>query len=123
MLSFKDLEYDSVKKIATVGASATWFEVVSFMERVDPEYSVPAARTPSIGVAGSILNGGLSWMSTEYGGISDPINFLDAEVVKYDGTVIMASKEPDLLWALRGGGSGFGGGYNKQCQYWSATDD
>ncbi|WYZ41152.1 hypothetical protein EsH8_V_000047 [Colletotrichum jinshuiense] len=108
MLNFKSLEYDSAKKIATIGASATWSEVVSFMDQVDPEYSVPAARTPSIGVAGSILNGGLSWMSTEFGCISDPINFLDAEVVKYDGTVIMASQEPDLLWALRGGGGGFG---------------
>ncbi|KAJ3938290.1 uncharacterized protein N0V96_011535 [Colletotrichum fioriniae] len=47
-------------------------------------------------------------MSSEYGGISDPINFLDAEVVKYDGTVVMASQEPDLLWSLRGGGGGFG---------------
>ncbi|KAK1634119.1 FAD binding domain-containing protein [Colletotrichum phormii] len=108
MLNFKSLEYDSTRKIATVGASATWEEVVGFMEQVEPEYSVPAARTPSIGVTGSILNGGLSWMSTEYGGISDPINFLDAEVVKYDGTVIMASQEPDLLWSLRGGGGGFG---------------
>lgn len=127
MLNFKSLEYDSVKKIATIGASATWSEVVSFMDQVDPEYSgkqfhrisrptmetqlktqVPAARTPSIGVAGSILNGGLSWMSTEFGCISDPINFLDAEVVKYDGNVVMASQEPGLLWALRGGGGGFG---------------
>lgn len=70
---------------------------------------VPAARTPSIGVGGTILNGGLSWMSTEYGCISDPVNFIDAEVVKYDGSVVMASKEPDLLWALRGSGGGFGG--------------
>ncbi|KAK1530072.1 uncharacterized protein CCOS01_05175 [Colletotrichum costaricense] len=108
MLSFKSLEYDSTKKIATVGASATWEEVVGFMEQVDPDYSVPAARTPSIGVTGSILNGGLSWMSSEYGGISDPINFLDAEVVKFDGTVVMASQEPGLLWSLRGGGGGFG---------------
>lgn len=51
-------------------------------------------------------------MSSEYGGISDPINFLDAEVVKYDGTVAMASQEPGLLWSLRGGGGGFGSKYN-----------
>lgn len=47
-------------------------------------------------------------MSTEYGCICDPVNFLDAEVVKYDGTVVMASQEPDLLWSLRGSGGGFG---------------
>ncbi|KAF6812124.1 cysteine desulfurase [Colletotrichum plurivorum] len=108
-MSFNDLEYDPVKKIATVGASATWSEVVAYMDKVDPEYSVPVARTPAIGVAGAILNGGLSWMSTEYGCICDPINFLDAEVVKYDGSVVMASQEPELLWALRGSGGGFGG--------------
>ena len=34
---------------------------------------------------------------------------LDAEVVKADGSVVWASTEPDLLWALRGGGSGFCG--------------
>ncbi|KAF9880564.1 cysteine desulfurase [Colletotrichum karsti] len=108
MMNFKDISYDSVKKIATVGASATWSEVVTYMEKIDPEYSVPVARTPSIGVAGTILNGGLSWMSTEFGCICDPVNFLDAEVVKYDGTVVMASQEPELLWALRGSGGGFG---------------
>ncbi|KAL0943037.1 cysteine desulfurase [Colletotrichum truncatum] len=108
MMKFNGLDYDPTKKIATIGASATWSEVVTYMEKVDPEYSVPAARTPAIGVAGAILNGGLSWMSTEYGCICDPINFLDAEVVKYDGTVVMASQEPELLWALRGSGGGFG---------------
>lgn len=48
-------------------------------------------------------------MSTEYGCCSDPINFLDAEIVKWDGAVTMASQEPDLLWGLRGGGGGLGG--------------
>ena len=66
------------------------------------------ARTPSIGVGGTLLSGGFTWLSTEYGCISDPINFVEAEVVKYDGSVIMASQEPELLWALRGAGGGFG---------------
>jgi hypothetical protein len=48
-------------------------------------------------------------MTSEFGCISDPVNFVDAEVVKYDGTIVMASAEPDLLWALRGSGGGFGG--------------
>jgi hypothetical protein len=68
-----------------------------------------AARTPAIGVGGTILTGGFSWMSTEFGCVSDPINFIDAEVVKYDGTIVLASQEPDLLWTLRGGGGGVGG--------------
>ena len=59
-------------------------------------------RSPFVGVGGSILGGGYSWLSSEYGLTSDPANLLDAEVVKVDGTVLWASEDPDLLFALRG---------------------
>lgn len=70
---------------------------------------VVACRTPCIGIGGSILCGGFSWLSAEYGLTSDPQNMLDAQVVKLDGQVAWASAEPDLLWALRGAGGSFGG--------------
>lgn len=63
-----------------------------------------SARCSFVGVGGMILHGGLSWISSTYGLASDPQNFLDAQVVKLDGSVIWASEEPDLLFALRGGG-------------------
>jgi len=34
---------------------------------------------------------------------------LDAQVVKLDGSVLWASEDPDLIWALRGAGASFGG--------------
>ena len=55
------------------------------------------------------MSGGYSWLSGEYGCISDPFNMVDAQIVKADGSVIWASTEPDLLWSLRGGGGGLGG--------------
>lgn len=67
------------------------------------------ARTPNVSIAGTIVTGGFSWLSGEHGCISDPANMLDAKVVKYDGSIIWASAEPDLLWTCRGGGGGFGG--------------
>ena len=71
---------------------------------------VVACRTPCIGIGGSILCGGFSWLSAEYGLTSDPQNLLDAQVVKLDGQVVWAAEEePDLLWALRGAGGSFGG--------------
>lgn len=63
-----------------------------------------SARCSFVGVGGMILHGGLSWISSTYGLASDLQNFLDAQVVKLDGSVIWASEEPDLLFALRGGG-------------------
>lgn len=48
-------------------------------------------------------------MDSEYGMISDPQNLLDMQVVLRDGKVIWASEQPDLIWALRGGGGNFGG--------------
>jgi FAD/FMN-containing dehydrogenase len=68
-----------------------------------------SARCTYVGVGGSIITGGISWLSSEYGLASDPQNMLDAQVVKPNGQVVWASAEPDLLWALRGGGGGFGG--------------
>jgi hypothetical protein len=55
------------------------------------------------------VSGGISWAASEFGMTSDPPNFTDAQVVTTTGRVLWASEEPDLLWALRGGGGGFAG--------------
>ncbi|KAL2862481.1 FAD-binding oxidoreductase [Aspergillus lucknowensis] len=108
MSAFDGFHFDEHAEIVTVGAGQTWRDVYRKLEEVAPQYGIVGARTPAVGVAGTIISGGLSWISGEYGCISDPDNMLDAKVVKYDGSVVWASREPDLLWALRGGGGGFG---------------
>ncbi|OJJ06521.1 hypothetical protein ASPVEDRAFT_45890 [Aspergillus versicolor CBS 583.65] len=105
---FDEFLLDKSSMSVTVGAGQTWDQVYQRLEKEAPEYGIVGARTPSVGVGGTILNGGWSWLSGEFGCISDPINFLDAKVVKYDGSVVWASSEPDLMWALRGGGGGVG---------------
>lgn len=67
-----------------------------------------SARCPYLGVSGSTLQGGLSWLSSEHGLSSDPSNLLDVEIALMDGTLKWASSDPELLWALRGGGGRFG---------------
>ena len=60
------------------------------------------------GVAGLTLGGGLGWLMGTYGLAAD--NLLSVEIVLADGQVVTASaaSQPDLFWAVRGGGANFG---------------
>jgi FAD/FMN-containing dehydrogenase len=60
------------------------------------------------GIAGLTLGGGLGWLMPKYGLALD--NLRSAELVLADGTVlcVSADENPDLFWAIRGGGGNFG---------------
>jgi FAD/FMN-containing dehydrogenase len=60
------------------------------------------------GIAGLTLGGGLGWLMPKYGLALD--NLRSAELVMADGSVRRASADenPDLFWAIRGGGGNFG---------------
>jgi len=61
-----------------------------------------------VGVAGYTLGGGLSWMARKHGWAANQI--VSAQVVTADGSLVRVDREnePDLFWALRGGGGSFG---------------
>ena len=60
------------------------------------------------GIAGLTLGGGLGWLMPKYGLALD--NLVSAEMVMADGSVCRAAADenPDLFWAIRGGGGNFG---------------
>ncbi|EXJ64789.1 hypothetical protein A1O7_01127 [Cladophialophora yegresii CBS 114405] len=106
--TFKSFSFDPREETIVFGAGHCWGEIDQKVEEQAPGYAAVSARCTYVGVGGSILHGGQSWLSSEHGLACDPQNLLDAQVVKMDGSVVWASSEPDLLWALRGGGGGFG---------------
>jgi hypothetical protein len=67
-----------------------------------------AGTSPDAGVVGYLLGGGYSWMIRKYGLACNSI--VAIEVVTADGRLVRAGheSEPDLFWALRGGGGSFG---------------
>lgn len=99
-LSSVDVQGEQV----VIGAGAKLKDVYAALGRADR--CLPAGSCPSVGIAGLTLGGGIGVLSRKYGLTCD--HLLSAQVVTADGKLRTASadSEPDLFWALRGGGGG-----------------
>jgi FAD binding domain/Berberine and berberine like len=67
-----------------------------------------AGTSPDVGVVGYALGGGISWLVRRYGLACNSITA--AEIVTADGRLVRTDRtsEPDLFWAIRGGGGNVG---------------
>jgi FAD/FMN-containing dehydrogenase len=70
--------------------------------------ATPLGINSTTGVAGFTLGGGFGWISRKYGLTID--NLISVDIVTADGKLVSASakENPDLFWAVRGGGANFG---------------
>jgi len=101
-----DVTVDPGARMARVGGGATLNKVVT--ETHEHGLTVPVGIIGTTGVGGLTLGGGVGHLSRALGLTID--NLVAATVVLADGSVVQtdAEREPDLFWALRGGGGNFG---------------
>ncbi|WP_432031095.1 FAD-binding oxidoreductase [Streptomyces antibioticus] len=97
---------DAAAGTVTAQAGVVWGEVI---ERAAPHGLAPVnGSAPHVGVVGYLLGGGIGLLGRLTGYASDHVRAVD--IVTADGALrhVTAGSDPDLFWALRGGGGNFG---------------
>lgn len=97
---------DAERRIARVGAGVMWADVV---DAAAPHGLVALhGSSPTVGVAGYSLGGGMGWLARSHGLQANSLTAV--ELVTPDGEFVRADADhdPELFWALRGGGGNFG---------------
>ncbi|MCC2318493.1 FAD-binding oxidoreductase [Cellulomonas chengniuliangii] len=101
-----EIAVDAARRTARVGAGVSW---QAMFDALDGTGLVAlSGSNPSVTVVGLMLGGGLSWFGRAFG--TPASSLLAVDLVDATGTsrTVTAESDPDLFWALRGGGGDFG---------------
>ncbi|HEY8809344.1 MAG TPA: FAD-binding oxidoreductase [Solirubrobacterales bacterium] len=106
LAGLKQIEVDPGGRTVRVGGGCTWGEVDAATN--EHGLATPSGIISTTGVGGLTLGGGMGHLSRKCGLTID--NLLEAEVVLASGERVRAAADenPDLFWAIRGGGGNFG---------------
>lgn len=104
--AMKRVEVDAGKRVARVEAGALARDLDEATQHFG--LATTSGGCPTVGIAGLTLGGGEGRLKAKYGLACD--NLLSAQMITVDGRHVEASQQfnPDLFWALRGGGGNFG---------------
>lgn len=100
------VDIDPVNRIARAGAGTVWEDVV---DAAAPHGLIALhGSSPNVGVVGYSLGGGMGWLARSHGLQANSVTAV--ELVTAEGALVRtdADHDPELFWALRGGGGNFG---------------
>jgi FAD/FMN-containing dehydrogenase len=104
--AMRGVRIDGARRRARVRAGALWQDVTA--RAAEHGLAGLAGSSPNVGVVGYSLGGGLSWLARRHGLQANRVTAV--ELVTADGERVRTDHQhdPELFWALRGGGGSFG---------------
>jgi FAD/FMN-containing dehydrogenase len=104
--SLDAVDVNPAERTVWAGSGVEWGSVAA--AAAEHGLAAQAGSAPDVGIAGFLLSGGISWLARSRGLAVNDV--LALEIVGADGRarVVDTDHEPDLFWALRGGGGSFG---------------
>ncbi len=104
--AMREIYIDPVEHTATIGPGVLAGDLLAATEPHGLAY--PSGQVSSVGVVGYTLGGGYGWLGRKAGAACTLMR--SATIVLADSSVVTAStsENPDLFWAIRGGGGNFG---------------
>lgn len=107
VIDCRDLQHavvDTAANTVACGSGLTWKEFDAVTQQHG--LAVTGGRVSSTGVTGLTIGSGSGWLERAMGLTSDSL--IGARLVTADGRTVDTDADPELLWALRGGGGNFG---------------
>jgi hypothetical protein len=98
-----DVVIEGERARVEAGAYAEHVAEVAIKERM---CSMPGT-SPNVGIAGYTLGGGLSWLGRKYGWACNRVAAIELVTADGEARTVDGASDPDLFWALRGGGGGY----------------
>ena len=100
------VELDAANATARVEAGARWWDLID--QASEAGLAARHGSSPEINITGYSLGGGVGWLARKHGLQANAVTAI--EIVTADGEQrrVDADNDPELFWALRGGGGNFG---------------
>ena len=103
--ALQGIEVDPVRRTATVGAGVRWGELCDALDGTG--LMALCGSNPDVTVVGLTLGGGASWFTRKHGFTANSVVSFDVVDAAGELQHVTRAGDPDLFWALRGGGGDF----------------